>query len=59
MKLFLKNIGDTMNDIMEGRNANCGLSIGVLSGAGKKNELNTVANMVLNNISDLNKYLRQ
>ena len=48
-----------MNDIMEGRNANCGLSIGVLSGAGKKNELNTVANMVLNNISDLNKYLRQ
>ena len=29
-------IGDTSNDILEGLNANCGLSIGVLSGAGKK-----------------------
>ena len=52
-------VGDTMNDILEGINSNCGLSIGVLSGAGKKSDLDTKANMVLNNISDLNKYLQQ
>lgn len=51
-------IGDTENDIMEGINANCGLTIGVLSGAGKKDILNKNANMVLNNIGELEKFLR-
>ena len=51
-------IGDTKNDIMEGINANCGLSIGVLSGAEEKDVLNKKANMVLNNIGELEKFLR-
>ena len=46
-------IGDTRNDILEGLNAGCISSIGVLSGAGDVKELED-ANYILNNIMDIN-----
>jgi phosphonatase-like hydrolase len=47
-------IGDTINDMKEGKNAGCGLVIGVLSGAGTREELlENGADVVLNNISEL------
>jgi len=52
-----KNIakfGDTINDIKEGKNANCGLVIGVLSGANNKEELlDAGADLILDKITDL------
>ncbi len=49
-------IGDTSNDMLEGRNAGCGLVIGVLSGASSETELrNAGADVILENITDLNK----
>lgn len=45
-------IGDTENDILEGINANCGLSIGVLTGADNENKLSR-ANYIMNNVIDL------
>ena len=48
-------IGDTPNDMLEGKNAGCGLVIGVLSGASTESELrNFGADVVLDNIMDLN-----
>lgn len=50
----IAKIGDTKNDMMEGRNANCGLTIGVLSGYEDKDTLIKYgANVVVNNITDL------
>lgn len=46
-------IGDTVNDILEGENAGCGLTIGVLSGAGKKKQLKNVSDLVFKDISNL------
>ena len=34
-----RKIGDTINDMQEGKNAGCGLTIGVLTGAEKKEKL--------------------
>lgn len=52
-----KNIakfGDTINDIKEGKNANCGVVIGVLSGANNKEELlDAGADLILDKITDL------
>ena len=46
----------THQKIFEGRNAGCGLVIGVLSGASSETELrNAGADMILENITDLNK----
>tara|TARA_A100001015_G_scaffold54318_1_gene59602 strand:+ start:2627 stop:3337 length:711 start_codon:yes stop_codon:yes gene_type:complete len=45
-------IGDTQIDILEGKNANCGLSIGVLTGACNKYEL-AEADLILNSVMDL------
>lgn len=50
-------VGDTYNDILEGVNAGCGLTIGVLSGAGTRKELNKNSNFVLNDISNLTDYI--
>ena len=50
-------VGDTHNDILEGVNAGCGLSIGVLSGAGSRKELNKKSNFVINDISSLTDYI--
>ena len=47
-------IGDTINDIGEGKNAGCGLVVGVLSGASTGKELlENNADIVLDNISEL------
>ena len=47
-------IGDTVNDMKEGKNAGCELIIGVLSGADKKEDLIKHSNLVINKITDLN-----
>ena len=46
-------IGDTINDMKEGRNAGCGLTIGVLTGADKKKDLLKHGDIVINKITDL------
>ena len=47
-------IGDTVRDIEEGRNAKCGLTIGVLSGADSAESLKTAgADLILPDISCL------
>ena len=47
-------IGDTINDMKEGKNANCGIVIGVLTGEGTRTELlNAGADMIVNKITDL------
>lgn len=50
----IAKIGDTRNDMLEGKNANCGLTIGVLSGyETKENLINSGADVVINKITDL------
>ncbi len=50
----IAKIGDTSNDMLEGKNANCGLTIGVLTGyETKENLLKSGANVVVNKITDL------
>ena len=46
-------IGDTLNDIKEGRNAGCGLNIGVLSGKENKDRLSGYADIVIDKITDI------
>jgi len=46
-------IGDTTNDMREGKNAGCGLTIGVLTGAEKKENLLKYGDIVINKITDL------
>ena len=47
-------IGDTENDMKEGKNANCGFIVGVLTGEGTKMELyNAGADIVVDKITDL------
>ena len=46
-------IGDTVNDMLEGKNAGCGLTIGVLSGTGKIDNLLNETNIVVDKITDL------
>ena len=47
-------IGDTVNDILEGKNANCLLSIGVLTGAdGYNNLYEAGADHIIDNFNDL------
>ena len=45
-------IGDTENDVLEGLNAKCGLSIGVLSGSGNIYDLSK-SHLIINNKIDL------
>ena len=53
-------IGDTVSDIKEGRNANCGLVVGVLSGADNKKDLALEKpDLLLNNIVDLKHHMRK
>ena len=48
-------IGDTKDDMLEGKNAGCGLTIGVLTGSTSETELrNYGADIVLKSIMDLN-----
>jgi len=48
-------VGDTIIDMQEGRNAGCGLTIGVLSGATPRNDLlaSCTADIILRKITDL------
>lgn len=49
--------GDTVNDILEGKNAHCGQVIGVLSGADTKSSLTEAgADIVVENITDVHPY---
>lgn len=45
-------VGDTPKDILEGINANCLSSIGVLSGSYNRKQLNK-ANDIINNVTDI------
>ncbi len=46
-------IGDTVNDILEGKNAGCVLNIGVMTGADTRDELLEHTDFVINKITDL------
>mgnify|MGYP001180403705 FL=1 len=46
-------IGDTINDILEGKNAGCVLNIGVMTGADSRDELLEHTDFVINKITDL------
>ena len=47
-------VGDSINDILEGKNAGCFKSIGVLSGAESKDKLlDAGADLVINSVMDL------
>jgi len=46
-------IGDTENDVLEGLNAECGLSIGVLSGSGNIYDLSK-SHLIMNSVMDIN-----
>ena len=45
-------VGDTLNDVMEGRNAGCGMVLGVLSGAGQRFDF-AHTDKILNSIMDI------
>ena len=47
-------VGDTKNDILEGRNAGCLMSVGVLTGAANKEDfMSENADMILENINNI------
>ncbi|MBT8436641.1 MAG: HAD family hydrolase [Gammaproteobacteria bacterium] len=46
-------VGDNRHDIQMGRNANAGLCIGVLTGTSTRGELESIADLVLEDISEL------
>ena len=51
--------GDSAIDIEEGKNANCGFTVGVLSGAQTKEQLESVhPDFILNSLADLPEILR-
>ena len=52
---YVAKIGDTINDMLEGTNAGCGLTIGVLSGAGNRDELSRLADLIVNDITEITK----
>ena len=46
-------VGDNRHDIEMGRNANAGLCVGVLTGASTRDELEAIADIVLDDIAGL------
>jgi phosphoglycolate phosphatase len=52
-------IGDNSHDIEMGRNARAGLCVGVLTGTSNRTELESIADLVLHDISELPAYLIQ
>ncbi len=46
-------VGDNRHDIEMGRNANVGLCVGVLTGTSTREDLETIADIVLDDISAL------
>ncbi|RUA10456.1 MAG: HAD family hydrolase, partial [Flavobacteriia bacterium] len=50
--------GDSVIDIEEGKNANCGITVGVLTGAQTREQLGTAGpTMILDSLSELAKVL--
>ena len=53
-------IGDTIDDIKEGKNANCGIVAGVISGNSTRQQLEKYnPNVILNTVVDLKSYMRR
>ena len=53
-------IGDTIDDIKEGKNANCGIVAGVLSGNSTRQQLEKYnPNVVFDTLTDLRNYMRR
>jgi phosphoglycolate phosphatase len=50
-------VGDNRHDIEMGRNANAGLCVGVLTGTSKRAELESIADIVLDDISTLPEHI--
>ena len=50
-------VGDNRHDIEMGRNANAGLCVGVLTGTSERDDLESIADVVLDNIASLPGYL--
>ena len=46
-------VGDNSHDIEMGKNANAGLCVGVLTGASTRDELEEIADIVIDDISGL------
>lgn len=56
--LVVLKAGDSTIDIEEGKNANCGLTIGVLTGAQTKEQLETAnPNVILDKLTELKNYI--
>jgi phosphoglycolate phosphatase len=56
LQLEVKNVvvvGDNRHDIEMGRNANAGLCVGVLTGTSQREDLEDIADIVLDDISGL------
>ena len=49
---YVAKIGDTRNDMLEGKNAGCGITIGVLTGAGNKKDLRD-ADLLVDKITNI------
>ena len=52
-------VGDNRHDIEMGRNANAGLCVGVLTGTSERSDLESIADIVLDDIRSLPEYLEQ
>jgi len=49
---YVAKVGDTRNDMLEGKNAGCGINIGVLTGASSAGEL-LDADLVVDKITNI------
>jgi len=52
-------VGDNRHDIEMGRNANAGICVGVLTGTSERSDLESLADIVLDDIRSLPEYLKQ
>jgi len=52
-------VGDNRHDIEMGRNANAGVCVGVLTGTSERSDLESIADIVLDDIRNLPEYLKQ
>jgi phosphoglycolate phosphatase len=52
-------VGDNRHDIEMGRNANAGICVGVLTGTSERSDLESIADIVLDDIRNLPGYLEQ
>jgi phosphoglycolate phosphatase len=52
-------VGDNRHDIEMGRNADAGICVGVLTGTSERSDLESIADIVLDDIRNLPEYLEQ